>query len=104
MRQVWNSSKISAHEEIAHGTVPLPARELQGDKTWEQRLHLTPAPPACRAGKTVWGGEVMLKLQFTEVYSNELCMGPSSAVSYIHIDCRFYFLKHFCVCLAMLAA
>lgn len=64
LMQVWKYSKISAHEEIARGAVLLPARELQGGQSWDQRVTLQPT----RFGKgSALGGEVLLKLHFTSV-------------------------------------
>lgn len=59
--QVRKYSKISAHDEIARGSISLPGWEQQGGQSWDQRVALQPA----RAGKgSAWGGEVLLKLQY----------------------------------------
>jgi hypothetical protein len=61
--QVWNYSKLSAHEQIASGRVALPSRDRMGDQAWDQRVNLQPGPAASRTGKML-GGEVFLKLQY----------------------------------------
>ncbi|BDA41775.1 probable serine/threonine-protein kinase DDB_G0281745 at C-terminar half [Coccomyxa sp. Obi] len=61
---VWKYSKISQHEEIARGSMSLPAWQQQGEQSWDQRVALQPA----RMGKgSAWGGEVLLKLKYTTI-------------------------------------
>ena len=72
--QVRKYSKISAHDEIARGIISLPAWEQQGSQCWDQRVALQPA----RVGKgSAWGGEVLLRLQYTTV---QVCLDNSTTL------------------------
>lgn len=59
--QVFNYSKLGSHDEVARAVIPLRSYYRQGDQQWEQRVSMQ---PVAKAGKTVWGGEVLLKLRY----------------------------------------
>ena len=59
--QVFNYSKLGGHDEVARAVIPLRSWYRQGDQQWEQRASMQ---PVAKAGKTVWGGEVLLKLRY----------------------------------------
>jgi hypothetical protein len=66
---VWNASKLSAAQEIAHGSLQLPPREQAWDARMLKCVKLTPAP---RVKGPVWGGELTLELQYAAKVSELL--------------------------------
>lgn len=67
--QVWNASKLSAAQEIAHGSLQLPLREQAGDARVVRCVKMTPAP---RVKGPVWGGELTLELQYARRVSSPM--------------------------------
>ena len=69
--QVFNYSKLGSHDEVARAVIPLRSYYRQGDQQWEQRVSMQ---PVAKAGKTVWGGEVLLKLRYV---SPQVCLATA---------------------------
>lgn len=76
--QVFNYSKLGSHDEVARAVIPLRSWYRQGDQQWEQRASMQ---PVAKAGKTVWGGEVLLKLRYM---SPQVCWATASALPLRH--------------------